>query len=173
MLVHLFIFVVVVALVIVLKKIANPRISSVERRQDYCRAQILTNAEAEFYRFLVQLYGSQAIVCPKVRLLDLAKPKEGLSGRRFQISFNRVCAKHVDFVLLRTDDLMVFGVVELDDRTHEWKSRSERDRFVDDVLRQAGIPVCRVKVRRRYDLYEITAQLNLAFGVGTQSPAGV
>ena len=173
MLVHLLILVAVALVIVCLKNIANPRISSVQRRQDYCRAQILTNAEAEFYRFLVQLYGPQAIVCPKVRLLDLAKPKEGLRGRRFQVALNRVCAKHVDFVLLRTDDLVVFGVVELDDRTHEWKSRSERDGFVDDVLRQAGIPVCRVKVRRRYDLSEITAQLNLAFGVGMQSPAGV
>jgi hypothetical protein len=132
-------------------------------RQDYCRAEFLSPAETEFFRCIVQIYGSMAIVSPKVRLLDLAKPNEALGRRESKVALNRVSAKHVDFALLRPDDLSVFGVVELDDRSHQRKSRVERDDFVDDVLRQAGIPVCRVKFRWRYDPDVLCRQLNEAF----------
>jgi very-short-patch-repair endonuclease len=123
----------------------------------------LTPAETVFYRCLVELYGTVAVVCPKVRLGDLIQPRRDLDSKRFWSAFNRVLAKHVDFVLLRPEDLTVIGVIELDDRSHERQDRADRDQFVDEALRQGGIPICRIKNRRQYDLNALCQQLNTAF----------
>ena len=69
----------------------------------------------------------------------------------------------MDFVILRTEDLAVLGVVELDDRSHKRESRADRDGFVDDALAQAGIRVCRIKARREYNLETLCGQLNEGF----------
>jgi Protein of unknown function (DUF2726) len=139
---------------------------------EYRAVPLLSPAEAEFFRCLVDLYGASAVVCPKVRLVDLVRPSQEMDRSKFQIAFNRVSAKHVDYVLLRPDDLGVLGVVELDDRSHGRQDRADRDVFVDDALRQGGIPVCRVKARRQYDLNDLSQQLNEAFASAVSETAG-
>jgi hypothetical protein len=139
-----------------------------QRRQKANAAQyravpLLSPGEAVFFQCLVQLYGASAMVLPKVRLLDLIQPREDLDRSTFQSAFNRISQKHVDFVVLRLGDLAVLGAIELDDRSHERKAQLERDDFVDEVLRQAAIPVCRVKAQREYDLEVLCGQLNSAF----------
>ncbi len=141
-------------------------------KSEYQAVPLLSAAETEFYRFLLGLYGPSAIICPKVRLLDLIRPLQSLEKSDFQVALNRVSSKHVDFVILRVEDLGVLGVVELDDRSHERKSRADRDVFVDDVLGQAGIRVCRVKVRREYNLEALCGQLNEAFADEIPKEAG-
>ncbi len=132
-------------------------------RSPYRAVPLFSAAEAEFYHCLVEIYGASAIVCPKVRLLDLIRPQQGLDKSTYQVAFNRVARKHVDFVILRPDDLTVLGVIELDDRSHDRQDRADRDLFVDDALQQSGIPVCRVKCRRQYDLDLLATQLDAAF----------
>ncbi len=132
-------------------------------RSPYRAVPLFSPAEAEFYHGLVEIYGTSAIICPKVRLLDLIRPQQGLDKSTYQTAFNRVAKKHVDFVILRPEDLSVLGVIELDDRSHERQDRADRDMFVDDALQQSGIPVCRVKCRRQYDLDLLATQLHAAF----------
>lgn len=129
-------------------------------RSLYRAVPLLSPAEVDFYHCLVQLYGASAIICPKVRLVDLIRPSQVLNVREFQIALNRVVRRHVDFVILRNKDFVVLGVVELDDRSHERQDRFERDLFVDAALRQAGIPICRVKALSEYDLQKLHAQLS-------------
>jgi very-short-patch-repair endonuclease len=132
-------------------------------RSEYQAVPLLSAAEVEFFRCLESICGASVLICPKVRLADLVLPRKGLDRSKFQIAFNRVSAKHVDFVLLRSEDLGVFGVVELDDRSHERQDRQDRDGLVDNILSQAGIPVCRVKAQSRYDLEALRGQLEKAF----------
>jgi very-short-patch-repair endonuclease len=143
-----------------------------KNRSEYQRVALLSLGETEFYRCLLELYGASAIVCPKVRLLDLVCPRKGLDRRQRQSALNRVWAKHVDFVVLRVDDFSVWGVVELDDRSHDRQDRAGRDAFKDDALRQGGIPVCRVRAKRHYDLNELWHQLNEAFAPTVSETAG-
>ena len=49
--------------------------------------------------------------------------------------------------------------VELDDRSHERSSRQERDGFVDEVFRVAGLPLMHLPVRSGYSLAELTLAL--------------
>jgi len=153
----------IVAVVVLVALVATALLRRAQDRSDYRAVDLLSPAEIEIYRCLTQLYGMSASICPKVRLADLIMPQKGLDRSKFQTAFNRISAKHVDFVILRVEDLVVLGVVELDDRSHSRQDRIDRDGFVDDALRQCGIPVCRVKAKRSYDLNELCAQLNDAF----------
>ncbi|MBR3404955.1 MAG: DUF2726 domain-containing protein, partial [Firmicutes bacterium] len=58
--------------------------------------------------------------------------------------FNRIKAKHTDFILVEPETLEVLAVVELDDPSHEREDRIERDEFVDHVYEAAGIPLLHI-----------------------------
>ena len=49
-------------------------------------------------------------------------------------------------------------LIELDDSSHQESKRQERDKFVNEVFRQAGLPLLRVKARSSYS----TGELSLA-----------
>jgi hypothetical protein len=131
-------FAVVFLVVLLVLRIAVKGLFRRRNRSEYRAVPLLSHAEVKFYQCLVELYGASAAVCPKVRLVDLIRPGEEMNRSKFQIAFNRVSAKHVDFVILQNADLSVLGIVELDDRSHGGKNRADRDGFVDDALRQAG-----------------------------------
>lgn len=74
-------------------------------------------------------------VFAKVRLLDLLEPKK--DSQMYRSYFNKVQAKHVDFVLC--DKKMVARIIiELDDSSHNSPDRQERDSFVDTILKDVG-----------------------------------
>lgn len=84
------------------------------------------------------------IICPKVRLADLVRVKNNCSGKTWHRRFNRICAKHVDFVFC-DPDMNVKLIVELDDRSHNRADRQERDKFVDAVLTGAGYTIVHIR----------------------------
>lgn len=75
------------------------------------------------------------IVFAKVRLLDLLEPVK--NHPNYRTLFNKVQAKHVDFVLCNYE-MVPYIVIELDDSSHDTLRRKERDQFVDEVLTQCG-----------------------------------
>jgi len=85
--------------------------------------------------------GDQARVFTKVRMADVLQPYQE-RGRSWWRAFNRISAKHFDFVICRANDLQVLCVVELDDSSHASAKRQARDRFVDEIC--LGIPRFRI-----------------------------
>ncbi len=72
----------------------------------------------------------------------------------------------MDFVLCTPHAFTIAGVVELDDRTHDMQDRKERDEFVDEALKSAGIPLIRYPVQRAYRTDEVRQKLNPVFVYG-------
>lgn len=77
-------------------------------------------------------------VFAKVRLLDLLEPIRG--NQKYKTYFYKVQAKHVDFVLCDSK-LIAQYIIELDDSSHDKKSRQERDQFVDEVVKSVGYKI--------------------------------
>lgn len=77
--------------------------------------------------------------CPQVRVADLVRIKPSDISRR-QSALNYVGLKSVDFAIIDEAGRVVL-VVELDDKSHDRADRQQRDRLVDQVLRQCGIPI--------------------------------
>ena len=120
---------------------------------------LFTPAEREFLSVLESALGNQFRVLGKVRLVDVIKVKTGLNRSARQQAFNRIVAKHLDFVVCDPNDLTVQFVVELDDSSHQGSRRQSRDEFVDKALGAAGVPIFHFQVKRTYSVQDIRATI--------------
>ncbi len=124
---------------------------------------LLTPAERSFFGVLQLAVASDYQIFVKVRLADIVRPVRSPSRSGWQSAFNRITAKHVDFVLCDSSRLGVVAVIELDDRTHERFERGVRDGLVDSALADAHIPVLRVSARQSYSPTQIREQVDSLF----------
>lgn len=130
-------------------------------RYPYVRREpFLSNAERQFLPALdaavKQISEGKGRVYVQVQLSRLICVETG--AHEWQRWHNRIDRKSVDFVV--TDSRLVPRIaVELDDRSHERADRRERDGFVERALKDAGVQLVRVKVRREYDVGELVGLL--------------
>lgn len=115
----------------------------------YKKKYLLTKAEKNFYNVLEKaICDEDFYICPKVRLADIIY----ISGtKNRQKYFNKIQSKHIDFLLCSKQYLNPVLAIELDDSSHNRTDRIDRDRFVDNALKSAGLPIFRVKVSYSYD----------------------
>jgi len=88
---------------------------------------LFTLAERYFYGVLKLACEDKVVVVGKVRIADILKPRKGLNRSQWQITFNKISAKHFDFVLCNPKDLSVIGVIELDDKSHTQQKQIKHD----------------------------------------------
>lgn len=117
--------------------------------------KLMTPAEQRFYKALVQSIQGRAIIMSKVRIADLVKVKTGRKEKRFWFYFSKISQKHIDFVLLDPVTFSTLCTIELDDSSHWRPDRMKRDRFINQLMVNTGIPLVRFKVQRVYDQEKI------------------
>ena len=120
------------------------------------RGALLSPAELSFFRVLQNALGRSVLICPKVRLGDILKPSD---KQNYQTALNKISRKHIDFLLCDPTTTKVFGVVELDDKSHDRADRVTRDAFVDSAFAAAGIQIVHFKASASYALEEVRQQL--------------
>lgn len=120
------------------EKINNANASNTS---EYIAVPLLTGNEWNNYQRLKKYAQSHdLLICTKVRLADLVTPRPGTSKSIWKSRFNKICAKHVDFVLC-DQNMNVKLIIELDDKSHEREDRIARDKFVDKTLEEAGYTI--------------------------------
>jgi hypothetical protein len=120
----------------------------------YVRGDFLTVNERPFYDVLYEAVANDYQIHCKVRLADLIKANPDLPAKERMRAFNKVRSKHVDFTLCDHGEPVL--VIELDDRSHERPDRIERDAFVDNALKRAGLPILHIKTADSYDAKALT-----------------
>lgn len=118
---------------------------------------LLTPAERRFYAALVTAIDPHMTICAKVRLADVLTLPPGTP--EWRAHFNRVQAKHLDFVLCNRDDLAPLLAIELDDSSHARSARRERDAFLNQACADAGLSVLRIPVQRSYTTVELAQRV--------------
>lgn len=131
---------------------------------------LLSPAERDFYEALRQAVGNRYTIFAKVRLLDLLWLPDNMENRILYI--RRVASKHVDFVLCHPQTVAPSLVIELDDASHQLPERQERDIFLNEVLRVAGIPLLRVPVRKSFSAPTLRGQILDTLGVHSRPETG-
>ena len=158
----LLVVVVIVALALVAlfaTRRARPSVATDESRLPYrLKESLFSPAERSFYGVLVTEAEALGLrVFAKVRMIDLfwlpRNEEQGTSHRA------RIQQKHVDFVLCDSDRVAPVAEIELDDRSHERQDRRERDAFVDQVFKDAGLPLLHFPVKAGYTPAELRARL--------------
>lgn len=126
------------------------------------RPSLVTQAELRFLRTLQAAVGGSWAVFAMVRMADLLKVPGDVPGAQ---SFrNKIFGKHIDFVLCDNDSMELRLAIELDDSSHSRSDRQERDVFVNEALRSAGLPLLRVPVAENYDKIELRKTIDQMMG---------
>ena len=145
-----------------------------KRKLPYCKRDLLSPAEVNFFRVLSQIIGDEYLITFKVRLADIMSVRPGTKER--QTAQNKINCKHVDFLICDKTDLSAKFAIELDDSSHALPSRLDRDDFLNDAFEAAGIPLLRVPVKRAYSTDELSEIIKKVLSspeatVQTESPA--
>ena len=117
--------------------------------QAYQAQPLFTRNEWQNYKTLREVAEVKGyMICPKVRLLDIVKPKNG--EPKYKTLLYKIQSKHVDFVVC-DKNMNIKAIIELDDSTHDTEKGKERDAFVDTVLKGVGYKV----IHTRYINHDI------------------
>ncbi|OOE41409.1 hypothetical protein BZG00_00040 [Salinivibrio kushneri] len=102
---------------------AHPHKRRVEHKR---QSHLATRNEQKLYFALQNALPSDYVIHSQVSLMALVKPVNFRHN-------SRTWAKRMDFVI--TDKTTrILAVIELDDATHQWKKRQERDQYVNEAL---------------------------------------
>ena len=160
----LFVILMIVAKIVLKRKEADSTDSRAEAKSDsyVLKPSLLTPAERSFFGVLESFELEGMTLVSKVRLADIFEVRPGVDRGPAKSAFNRISAKHVDFLLLRQSDCRPVLGIELDDASHRRADRKNRDQFVDDVFKSAGLPLLHIKAQAAYDPAEIHRQISAA-----------
>jgi len=101
----------------------------------------MTKSENDFFRMLNNVAGDRYFIFPQVHLSAILDEK--INGQNWKAAFKHINGKSVDYVLCNRQTLKPVYAVELDDYTHNYSNRQERDHEVERMFQSAGIPLVR------------------------------
>lgn len=123
------------------------------------RRSLLSRGEAAFYFALRVAVRGRFLIAFKVRLADLITCTE----QAWEAGFGHMIARqHLDFVLCDWSSTDIVMAIELDDRSHNRRHRRTRDKFLNEALSSAGVPLVRFQAAAKYDATEIAKVLDAA-----------
>ncbi|MBE9061163.1 DUF2726 domain-containing protein [cf. Phormidesmis sp. LEGE 11477] len=123
------------------------------------KGALFTPTEQAFYQTLCEAVPTENIVFGKVRVADVITPAAGISKSQWQSAFNRIQAKHFDFVLCDRTTLTVSAVIELQDASHKKSSRVKRDQFLRKACTDAQLPLLEFTAKSKCVVKEIEDSL--------------
>jgi hypothetical protein len=122
-------------------------------------AYLLSAGEKIFFDALQESITPDMYICPKVRIADLVEMAIDKTDPQFWSKFNQISQKHVDFVICSRENFHPLLIVELDGGSHNEQSRSLRDILVDNVFKDAEIPMLHFKVSHMYQREALSQQI--------------
>ena len=127
------------------------------RKKDF----FLSRAEHECYDALIEAVGNDYHIFAQVHLPTIVDNK--IVGQNWRGAFRHISEKSVDFVLCDKKYISPKLAIELDDKTHQRPNRQERDREVERILHQAGVPLLRLENRGHFNPSELTLKIKSTF----------
>ena len=114
----------------------------------YWRSQynLMTPREVRFMQDLfVQVDMKRWHLCPQVRVADIVELSAAVRPRTkmWWRLFNMVSQWHCDVVVVDKQTFRIVAAIELDDTSHLKKHRVRRNIILEEVMRQADIPLLR------------------------------
>jgi very-short-patch-repair endonuclease len=156
LLIPIIVVVVVIAVVYILKN--KTERSNEKRKYQYKRKDFfLSRAEHECYDTLISAVGSDYHVFAQVHLPTLVDHK--IVGQNWWGALRHIGEKSVDFVLCDKAYISPRLVIELDDKTHEQPKRQERDKEVECILKEVGLPLLRLENHGRFSSSELSQKI--------------
>lgn len=105
---------------------------------------IMNPNEYKFYKHLLSFIDSKYSIVPQVHLDDLVKPVYTNKKDRL-FSLRHINQKSVDFIVCNKYSMHPMFAIEIDGNSHKSEMSIERDTEVESILKEAGIPLLRLK----------------------------
>lgn len=128
---------------------------------------LMSNAERKFFESLVVAVGRDYVVFPQVNLDKFLSHK--VVGQSFRGALSTIQRKSVDFLVCSHTYYVPLVAIELDDSTHSQPDRAERDKLVNEICRQAGMPLLRVRWSKDYSPSHLRALVDAKISKGHSS----
>ncbi len=130
---------------------------------------IFSPKEGYFYRDVRPIADKLGLlVFTKMRLADLLYIPKGTA--EYQKWFNRIKAKHIDFIFVDRE-MQIKLLVEVDDPTHNKPDRQARDEEVDEIFRQQGLEVLHLRAwGKQYGADDLETIITNALNVQKTAP---
>ncbi|MCU7797282.1 MAG: DUF2726 domain-containing protein [Candidatus Thiodiazotropha sp. (ex Myrtea spinifera)] len=119
------------------------------------RGPLFSKAERSFLGVLEQAITEEFRVLGKVRVADILSQEKGMNRCNWQKAFNKISAKHFDFVICNKADLSVMAVIELDDKSHNNQRRAARDEVLDKACESAGLIIVHFPAKHSYEVVAV------------------
>lgn len=133
------------------------------------KQRVFSQKEGYFYRDVRPIADKLGLlVFTKMRLADLLEvPKTQPDYMKW---FNRIKAKHIDFILVDRD-YHIRLLVEVDDPSHNRPDRQARDEEVDEIFRQQGLEVLHLRAwGKQYGAEDLETIITNALNVQKTAP---
>jgi hypothetical protein len=115
------------------------------------KPSLLAPGERILFNRLIQAVGNTALVCPKVRVADILDVRG--DAMEWQTAWNRIAARHVDFLLISSTDHKPLLAIELN-------VHGRRDDWVDQAMVLAGLPLLRITQGFDYNVEALKAEID-------------
>jgi len=125
-------------------------------------ARLFTAAERSFLGVLDHAVDGEYRVFGKVRVADVIIPAKGMSRKNWRIAFNKISAKHFDYVLCSKDKLEVIAVIELDDKSHNSKKAIKRDALLENACSSADLKLIRFQAKSSYQINSVREKIEIS-----------
>jgi hypothetical protein len=137
---------VVIGIALVIKFLSNnsPEKEEIKKKllYKYTRKDFLiSRPEHEFIDILFEILGDKYYIFTQVHLPTILDHK--VVGQNWKGAFSHINGKSVDFVVCDKAYIKPLLAIELDDKSHEREDRIERDGVVEQMLKEAGMPLLR------------------------------
>lgn len=151
---------IIIALIRSKRGISNLGARSPKGSQYKYRAKeyFMTRAESSFFLMLDKAVGDKYYIFPQAHLSAILDHK--VSGQSWKYAFRHINGKSVDYVLCDKQTLKTVYAIELDDYTHKYEDRQERDQEVERMLSSAGIQLIRVADYKSLTVEKIAERFN-------------
>ena len=116
-------------------------------------------SEFEFYKHLAKVVTPDIIVLPQVhleRVIHIQCDPHNAHGEKYL--FHGISELSFDFVLFNKSFEPLLAI-ELDGTSHNAIHRRDRDMFVEEVCKEALLPLVRIERSEHYDLNELKEKL--------------
>jgi hypothetical protein len=139
-------------------KLKDPNKKGIDEFPYALRDDFLSPSELSFYKILSLVIPKEFVIFTKVALKDIFFVTE--KDRSKQSTYhNKISKKHVDFLVCNASSMKPVCGIELDDSSHGRQDRVIRDDFVNQVFKNAGLPLIRYTNKRSYVLSEVEEKL--------------
>ena len=119
------------------------------------RKYIITLNELNLYTILLEIAKElDLILLCQVSLYNIIETRI-----KNDLYFNKIRSKSIDFVLVRKIDCKIELCIELDDKTHHYQNRIERDIFINKLFNDLNINLLRIKSQPYYNKKEIKEKI--------------